>query len=324
MIGDSFVQAKQVPVADKVQVRLEDLARRRLPHLDVTTSAFGFRGTGQVNQLPFYDHYARRLHPRLLVLVFVPNDFRDNSPILRALRRGFDPDRQPWATAVRGADGGFDLRPPDPEYRRFRAFDGFRTTPLSPLFRTLKSMARRSLFVVWTAQELRVSTHRFFRHQGWKKQQNRRRELLSQRPGHAWLGDARLDRYFEDPSFMEAFAEEDPPPVFSEALAATGFALDEFKARADRDGATLVILANHRMGRNSRLLDRLLVLAGARAIPVIDQHGYIVRQGGDPRAVSWRHDKHWNPAGHQWAAEALFEWLEQHRDVCEDRTPRAG
>ena len=56
LIGDSFVEARQVPIADKVQVRLEDLARRRLPHLDVTTSAFGVSGTGQVNQLPFYDH----------------------------------------------------------------------------------------------------------------------------------------------------------------------------------------------------------------------------------------------------------------------------
>ena len=55
LIGDSFVDAKEVPIADKVQVRLEALAGRRLPHLDVTTSAFGIAGTGQIAQLPFYD-----------------------------------------------------------------------------------------------------------------------------------------------------------------------------------------------------------------------------------------------------------------------------
>ena len=55
IIGDSFVDAREVPISDKVQVRLEELAARELPELDVTTSAFGIRGTAQVNQLPFYD-----------------------------------------------------------------------------------------------------------------------------------------------------------------------------------------------------------------------------------------------------------------------------
>ena len=41
MIGDSYVEALQVPIADKFHVRLEDLAARELRHLDVTTSAFG-------------------------------------------------------------------------------------------------------------------------------------------------------------------------------------------------------------------------------------------------------------------------------------------
>ena len=325
LIGDSFVEAKRVPIADKVQVRLEDLARRRLPHLDVTTSAFGFSGTGQVNQLPFYDHYARRLHPRLLVLVFVPNDFPDNSPILKALRTGIDPDRQPWTTALRGADGGFELRPPEPEYGRFQLFTDVPTTLTYP---SLTWMSQRSWFVAWTARALGVDgeTPR----PSWSRiveRRQRMRELLSQRPGYRMLGDPRLDRYLmRSRLFTWVFAEEDLlPPVFSEALAATGFALDEFKARADRDGAALVILATHLVGlEEGRLFDRLLVLAGGRGIPVIDQHGYIVRQGGDPRAASWRRDYHWSPDGHRWAAEALFEWLEQHQDVCGARTPRAG
>ncbi len=50
----------------------EALAVRQVPHLDVTTSAFSVTGTGQINQLAFYDEYARRLNPKL-------NDFADNS-----------------------------------------------------------------------------------------------------------------------------------------------------------------------------------------------------------------------------------------------------
>ena len=99
----------QVPVAAKVHVRLEALAARRLPRLDVTTSAFGMFDTGQIAQLPFYDTYARRLHPKLLVLVFFHNDFWNNSSVLTALRRGLDPDR--LRRAGRRAAGG-DCGPP--------------------------------------------------------------------------------------------------------------------------------------------------------------------------------------------------------------------
>ncbi len=112
MIGDSFVQGREVPIVEKLQVRLEELAARKLPRLDVTTSAFGYSSTGQLNQLPYYDEFARHLHPRLLVLVFVPNDFADNTPVLQALRVGIDPDRIPWVSAERNGDGIITLRPP--------------------------------------------------------------------------------------------------------------------------------------------------------------------------------------------------------------------
>ena len=78
MIGDSFVEAKEVPIAEKMHVQFEDMASRRLPHLNSTTSAFGQQGTGQINQLPYYDEFARHLQPSLVVLVFVRNDFGDN------------------------------------------------------------------------------------------------------------------------------------------------------------------------------------------------------------------------------------------------------
>ena len=114
MIGDSFVEAVQVPIADKFHVRLEELAARELPNLSVTTSAFGHSGSGQINQLPFYDQFARRLRPDLLVLVFVPNDFMDNSPPLSALISGRDPDRDAYFTVAREPDGTFRRRPTAP------------------------------------------------------------------------------------------------------------------------------------------------------------------------------------------------------------------
>ena len=42
---------------------------------------------------------------------------------------------------------------------------------------------------------------------------------------------------------------QDLPPVYEDALDFTAFALDQFRERAARDGAALVILSTHTLGR---------------------------------------------------------------------------
>ena len=290
VIGDSFVHAVQVPVADKLHVRLETLAARRLPALlDVATSAFGVGGTGQVAQLPLYDAFARRLRPKLLALVFHTNDFWNNSPALTALRRGLDPDRLPWASVARGEDGALALRPPDPEYRKHRLPLKIWPARPSTLF---DEIVLRATWRSWFAQ---------------------------------WLVAVRQNQQPMIVNEEEALQKETLSPVWEESVAYTGFALEQFKARTERDGAALVILATHHMGKpGDRLFDRLHDLAEARGIPVISQRAWIERRGGDVRDAHWPHDGHWSPIGHQWAAEALLEHLKQNQDVCRRPLPRTG
>ena len=88
VLGDSFVAAEQVPIPRKFHVLLERLAARKAPALHITTSAFGCNNTAQASQLLFYDEYARRVEPKVLVLVFVENDFGGNSALTMALRTG--------------------------------------------------------------------------------------------------------------------------------------------------------------------------------------------------------------------------------------------
>ena len=57
-------------------------------------------------------------------------------------------------------------------------------------------------------------------------------------------------------------------------------------------------------------------LAAERGIPVINQADVIYRQGAELRDAEWAHDDHWNPTGHQWAVEALREYLKRNQDVC--------
>ena len=142
IIGDSFIEAWEVPVAEKVQVRLEELAAGERPDLDLATSAFGLRDTGQAQQLAFWDAYARPLEPKALALVLASNDLRNNSSLLRGIRHGWDPEHLPQSSARRGPDGVFSLLPPDERWVEF-ALDPdaaalpARTAPPPPLINHL-------------------------------------------------------------------------------------------------------------------------------------------------------------------------------------------
>ena len=331
VIGDSFVEAMEVPIADKFHVRLEEMAARELPALDVTTSAFGRSFTGQVNQLAFYDAYARPLRPKLVVLVFVPNDYRNSFPLWMALHRGLNPEHLPYVSATRAEDGGFRLRPPDPDWRRFRL--PWLSGPLpEPWWRALERRAlRMSWFLSWLRAHQRNSPlfdlFREHRVRALVAERVRRMELLSRHPAWAplldeWLPVSRgavrkRPTNEETPELRALFAERNHSPFYTEALAFTTFALDEFKRRTERDGAALVILATHETSRiGDGQLARLNETAAERGIPVIDQGDWIRRRGAGLRDAHWPHDAHWNPAGHQWAAEALLEYLRRNRDVC--------
>ena len=283
-IGDSFVEAMKVPVADKFHVRLEELAARALPRLDISTSAFGRGGTGQINQLPFYAKYARQLRPKLVVLVFVYNDIRDNHKLLATIYKGWDPDHAPYVFAEKTAPGAFALRPPDPARRLLPNPTGL---PLDTLRQRAEVLAQRPRY------------------------QSVIEAYLSRVPESALANDLTLRKLLEDPAL----------PLFEEAIEFTAFALDEFQRRVAADGASLWLLlvasSEFRFGDAADPL-RVVVedLAKARGIPVVSQHDYLVRQGRKPREGIFNHDFHWNPTGHQWAAEALLERLRERPEVC--------
>lgn len=304
IIGDSLVEALQVSIDEKLHVRLEELAAKRLPELDVTASAWGLMGTGQIAQTAFYDEFVRRTNPNLLVLVFVPNDFIDNVPLLNAIETGYDPDRLPQQSAERGEDGSMTMRPPDGESWLHK---------LPPAPPPPERRARWPLrFLNWleSLASVRSEGARFsaFAH---------RIGVLAERPRYAPIlvdGPMPHDAY--------ALVREASPRVREYALEYTSFGLDRFKERADRDGVRLVILSiqqmRERRSPGASPFDALRALARTHGIPVIDQYDHAVRQGVEIFDLRWKHDGHWNPLGHRLAAEALVEWLAGNRRVCDD------
>lgn len=81
--GDSFVEAVQVPIDKKFHVRLEKAWNKISKNRRIETMAFGYSGTGQANQLPWFD-LAEPYRPDVIVLVFVSNDFANNNVWLEA------------------------------------------------------------------------------------------------------------------------------------------------------------------------------------------------------------------------------------------------
>ena len=317
IIGDSFVEARQVAVADKFHVQLERLAAKELPHLNMTASAFGRGGTGQINQLPYYDEFARHLRPCVLVLVFVINDFGNNHPILSSLQKSeaWDPEHPPFATAEKNADGAFCSHSPDRNFRKHM----LPRQPMSWTSRLRNYWTQKLYLAKWLYSKrllwkyARAENAKEGRKETEDLQMTARVKLLSQRPRYAsltkeWPPISRINSVFE---------RKNLPPIFEEALEFTAYALDQFKTRADQDGVSLIILSTHTMGARGNLpFDRMNALAKERGIPVIDQADYIRRQGGRIPDAHWKHDRHWNATGHQWAAKALLKYLKENPHIC--------
>ena len=322
LIGDSFVEALEAPIADKAQVQLEELAAHEAPELDVTTSAFGYGGTGPINQLAFYNAYARRLSPDVVALVMAGNDFRDNSLPLKSWSQGFHPDHPPHLFARRDAAGGWEFVPPASDLEALETHRLARVLDEPDFF--IQSTWRRGL----TGPEAALRAHSHLADWLWRRLDDEwarrdgsrdlfraRAEWLSRHPRYATFTQGWPARRYQ-PQLM---LEENPPPAYREALDAMRFALEQFRERTERDGAALVILAIYELGwKDDPWLDLLRALAAeSGGIPVISQHDHIIATGGEVGDASWAHDYHWSPAGHRWAAEAIWEWMKRNPDVCD-------
>lgn len=315
VIGDSFVEARQVPLANRFPVLLESLANRSFPGLDVSTSAFGRSASGQVQQLPFYDHYVRKLYPEHLILSFDLNDFWNNLSFLHNLVGAWsgDPDHPPYSFAQRLKTGEIKLRPPDPDYRAYSM--PYQSRPL--LMNWHISLSGHSIFVRWLSRKTPIvmQSHLF---ETWHTSMlTKKVELLRQRPYYASLTK----------DWKPTLLGKTSRNIFRESIEFTSFALDQFKQRADRDGVKLVILATQRLSSFAKSywepidpgmtpINLLKDMVEAKGIPIIDLGDYVTRRGGKIEELHFEHDEHWNETGHRWVAEAILEYLERNLGGC--------
>ena len=317
LVGDSFVEAREVEVADKLQVRLEALAARDRPDWNLTTSAFGRGGTGQVQQVPFHDAYIRRMSPAVVVLVTRRNDFAENSRLLRAVLHRRAPECTSWASAVRGEDGSYRLRLPRSSSRsssqsypqsscRVDRPNGAGVGTGAGRAALSSALARQARRVVSGAQERIHAARR----DSWRRLRSAWPVLSGWRPPSSIVRAFAAYSIDHAETYGTAMA-----PVIREAYDSTSFALAEFRRRGRRDGFELLLLiADYDDPPESVAMRRL---AERHGIPVVSARGEIDglgEKGGDTWFSS--RDRHWTPKGHRLAAEALWRYLEEHPPPC--------
>ena len=288
VIGDSFVEAREVGLAEKMHVVLEARLRDALGTDMVDTVAFGVGGTGQSNQLSFYDRYGADVDADLVVLLFFSNDFGDNSTLMRGVSGGWDPYRPPQLFYEPDEDGvtftqvGIDAD-----------WENHRLASREPRARQREVMERhpetRALFGDW-----------------WLSVENRN---------------------------CISYANE-LPPVLQRALASTEHALRLFKERTKNRGEALllvltpgVVIYVQRCVDDSRYtfdelnqLKRITGIAARVGVPVLDLYAAFAERG-DWQDTEFAHDRHWNALGHRWAAEALADYLLEHRELLSPTWP---
>jgi hypothetical protein len=324
LIGDSFVEAAQVRNDEKVQALLPGFASRRGFDRPIEASAYGFSGTGQLNQLPFYERYAKSVRPHLVVLVFVSNDFANNSSLLEGVRNGFHPEHFPRMSArFEGEPKRISLVQPDSGWQRHLIpVDGESSARECRPCAGHRALLARSVFYRWIVAKLRLLAPGLIaplEPVGVTELWRARVEWLAAHGpfAHAFGG------WRGSPDIDEMFFEESLPPAFAQALDLTEFAFAEFKRRVERDGASLVVLVSssvHRPGlRNpDRYAQRFSAIASKLNLRVLDQFEWLQRQGEPLSSIRFPHDGHWNQRGHEVAAEMIAEYLARHPESCHD------
>lgn len=320
-IGDSMLEAAQVPIKEKMHIQFEQLANNSLSFIQpIETIAFGYAGSGQVNQLPFYDVFAEPLKPDVVVLIFVNNDFGNNSTTLESIRNGWHPLHPPRLFfEYDGRSNAFTSIPIDPDWQSYL---------LSPIPSVEPNVADSTSW---------LSKHSYFYNQLYNNffvNSPKLSSFLTGTPSIPEIYRSRLAEIKSINGYAEDFGDWDPaaigidnmflendlPPAFEEAVLTTGYALDQFKERSERDNFELIILVNYGVstlgGDNPNMYNRIKHLAEMRGIPLVDQYSYMISKGLGYSDVTFPHDAHMSFIGHQTSAEALLEYFRAHPNTC--------
>lgn len=315
-LGDSFVEAAQVPIPTKIHQVLARSLSKRHPNYSFRNLAFGFSGAGTAGEISFYREFAHKYAPDLVVLVFTYNDIANNSALLEAVRQGTSPNKPSRVAYEMKADGVSKIAiAPDwepskipiptiitpPAWRQFgdRFFFG------SKFYRW------GSARLAWADEKKQIVSIyaeriRFLR---------RIPELERKLRGWSYPDDL-------DTDFM--FYAESVPEAFSDALQFTREALFELSQELKKSQVPFLVLIDESCYRTAKdlqtlrtsrkildagLAKRVEAILVELAIPFVNFRKHLDKKG--IRSVTFSHDVHWTRDGHYEASDALLPEVER-------------
>lgn len=314
ILGDSYIEAAQVELKDKLPAQLEAVLAPKFPNRRFLINAMGYSGSGTTNVLPFYTEIGRTLKPNLVIISFVNNDFANNSPLLESIRNGWDPYHPPRLFYEIDGDKYRDV-PIDPDWNSHILPVKAPESPKPALDRFLDW----SFAYVWLSKRIslqKATTDAFDLYA-------KRLEYLRLTPEYA----ERLEgwNYPEDLDFDNMFYANDMPKVFKEAIDITGHTFAQFKKLGEEDHFDLLVVASDgcslepppskasRIGVSRGYFLHLEEVARSVGVKVHDLKPYFSKKGTYEQS-RFAHDGHWNSTGHRWAAESIGEYIVEHSD----------
>lgn len=318
ILGDSFVEAAQVAIEKKFFRILQDKIQQQIKK-PVEIIGMGYSGAGTVDALAFYREYAKEFKPDLVILLFVSNDFANNSSLLESIRNGWHPEHLPRPHLFI-KNGQIKEMVGDKDWQKY-------TLPVKTSeSNTLMNLMRKSMLFKYVSRQWRGFS--------WNK-------ALNTEPKCEPLSDFYVNNIIElqkeekyakklqgwkipnDLVMDQMFYTADKPEAFNEALVFTDYLLAKLDQEVRNNNGQLLVAGAENMHRpigdshnqlcgrsidNQLLVKSLTKITKKHAIHFYDLNPDF-KAYPDQSKLLFRFDGHWSAIGHQVAAESLYNYL---------------
>jgi hypothetical protein len=337
LLGDSFVEARQLPWEQTVGPRLQEAVSRRAPGTRVVSH--GMRGWSPLLEWNWYLKIGRQLRPRHVLLFFFWNDLWPAGTEVRTFRAVLD---------ARGRPDHFEAQV-DPDWLWYKplrtvriADEVVRLVGATSVRRVFQAASRPGTSAV-KGLDTRAAQAEARRLAGDAAFSREQIDALLTRPLAELPPDLRRaagQAFWPGIRPLEIWSPQQRDAAGQTERELAAFADD---LRADNGSLTIVYVPNPlQVGSGEcsvgRLLDRvepgvqlppdsgvqawLRSVTARHGIEFLDPSGSMRQRDAEATGQApfyLRADCHWSPAGHDYVASWLADWYERRRDAAEGR-----
>lgn len=317
VLGDSFVEAAQIDINEKFHMKLEKLLNAKYPDRKFECIALGYSSCGTSNTISFYEEIGRKLKPDLVISLFIFNDFKNNSALLESIRNGWSPDATP-RLYYRPTPNGFIRQDINKNWQKFKL-------AASIDIESGRIARKVEKFLGWSYVYLMINRYVEQITKSKVKYEfalyRKRYDELSRNPEYK----KKLEGWdiTKNPAIDSMFFAKNLPPVFADAVKTTKHCYKILDEEVKRNGGKLLIVTDDLCSVNKTLVGRETIdkgcfirinnIASELGIPILDLHPAFVKNSLD--AGHFKYDIHWNATGHNWAAQEVFNYLQNADDL---------